>query len=126
MMNRLRGVITAMCTPFDEDGRVDLDGARRLAAYLLEHGSHGLVVAGTISARALQLVQIVLGRGIGIAHLVELRDELEADSGELVLGPFRTSGHGDGCGGGGGDRCGGCDGHGASIPRGGGLFHRTR
>ena len=36
-----------MCTPFDEDGRVDLDGARRLAAYLLEHGAHGLVVAGT-------------------------------------------------------------------------------
>src|SRR6478735_11854207 len=46
-MNEIRGVITAMCTPFDEDGRVDLDGARRLAAYLLEHGSHGLVVAGT-------------------------------------------------------------------------------
>jgi 4-hydroxy-tetrahydrodipicolinate synthase len=36
-----------MCTPFDEDGRVDLDGARRLATHLLEHGSHGLVVAGT-------------------------------------------------------------------------------
>jgi 4-hydroxy-tetrahydrodipicolinate synthase len=46
-MKEIRGVITAMCTPFDEDGRVDLDGARRLAAYLLEHGSHGLVVAGT-------------------------------------------------------------------------------
>ena len=46
-MKQIRGVITAMCTPFDEDGRVDLDGARRLAAYLLEHGSHGLVVAGT-------------------------------------------------------------------------------
>jgi 4-hydroxy-tetrahydrodipicolinate synthase len=46
-MNQIQGVITAMCTPFDEDGRVDLDGARRLAAYLLEHGSHGLVIAGT-------------------------------------------------------------------------------
>ncbi|MGV1049360.1 MAG: 4-hydroxy-tetrahydrodipicolinate synthase [Solirubrobacterales bacterium] len=46
-MNQLRGVITAMCTPFDEDGRVDLDGARRLASHLLEHGSTGLVVAGT-------------------------------------------------------------------------------
>jgi 4-hydroxy-tetrahydrodipicolinate synthase len=46
-MNEIRGVITAMCTPFDDDGRVDLDGARRLAAYLLEHGSHGLVIAGT-------------------------------------------------------------------------------
>jgi 4-hydroxy-tetrahydrodipicolinate synthase len=46
-MKEIAGVITAMCTPFDEDGRVDLDGARRLAAHLLEHGSHGLVVAGT-------------------------------------------------------------------------------
>lgn len=46
-MKEIRGVLTAMCTPFDEDGRVDLDGARRLAAYLIEHGSHGLVVAGT-------------------------------------------------------------------------------
>lgn len=46
-MKQIRGVITAMCTPFDEDGRVDLDGARRLAAHLLEHGSHGLVIAGT-------------------------------------------------------------------------------
>ncbi len=36
-----------MATPFREDGRVDLDGARRLAAHLLEHGSHGLVIAGT-------------------------------------------------------------------------------
>ncbi len=28
-------------------GGVDVDAARRLAAHLLEHGSHGLVVAGT-------------------------------------------------------------------------------
>jgi 4-hydroxy-tetrahydrodipicolinate synthase len=46
-MKQIQGVITAMCTPFDEDGRVDLDGARRLATHLFEHGSHGLVVAGT-------------------------------------------------------------------------------
>ncbi|HEY2717060.1 MAG TPA: 4-hydroxy-tetrahydrodipicolinate synthase [Solirubrobacterales bacterium] len=46
-MNEIKGIITAMATPFREDGSVDLDGARRLAAHLLEHGSHGLVVAGT-------------------------------------------------------------------------------
>ena len=46
-MKQLRGAITAMATPFTEDGRVDLDGARRLATHLLEHGSHGLVIAGT-------------------------------------------------------------------------------
>ncbi len=46
-MKQIRGAITAMATPFREDGRVDLDGAKRLASHLLEHGSHGLVLAGT-------------------------------------------------------------------------------
>ena len=46
-MKEIKGVLTAMATPFDENGAVDHDAARRLAAYLLEHGSHGLVVAGT-------------------------------------------------------------------------------
>jgi 4-hydroxy-tetrahydrodipicolinate synthase len=46
-MKELRGVLTAMATPFDESGAVDSEGARRLAAYLLEHGSHGLVLAGS-------------------------------------------------------------------------------
>lgn len=46
-MKEIQGVITAMATPFDEDGGVDTDAGRRLATYLLEHGSHGLVVGGT-------------------------------------------------------------------------------
>ncbi len=46
-MKAIEGVITAMATPFDERGGVDGDAARRLAAHLLEHGSHGLVVGGT-------------------------------------------------------------------------------
>jgi 4-hydroxy-tetrahydrodipicolinate synthase len=46
-MKEIRGILTAMATPFDESGAVDTDGARRLAVHLLEHGSHGLVVAGT-------------------------------------------------------------------------------
>lgn len=46
-MKEIRGILTAMATPFDENGGVDTDAARRLAAHLLEHGSHGLVVAGT-------------------------------------------------------------------------------
>jgi 4-hydroxy-tetrahydrodipicolinate synthase len=46
-MASIEGAITAMATPFREDGTVDLDGARKLASHLLEHGSHGLVVAGT-------------------------------------------------------------------------------
>jgi 4-hydroxy-tetrahydrodipicolinate synthase len=46
-MKEIKGLLTAMATPFDADGRVDHDAARRLAAYLLEHGSHGLVIAGS-------------------------------------------------------------------------------
>jgi 4-hydroxy-tetrahydrodipicolinate synthase len=46
-MKEIKGVITAMATPFDEGGAVDLDSARQLAAHLVEHGSHGLVIAGT-------------------------------------------------------------------------------
>jgi len=36
-----------MATPFDRGGAVDEAAARRLAASLVEHGSHGLVVAGS-------------------------------------------------------------------------------
>jgi 4-hydroxy-tetrahydrodipicolinate synthase len=46
-MKELRGVLTAIATPFTEAGTVDNDGGQRLAAHLLEHGSHGLVVGGT-------------------------------------------------------------------------------
>ena len=35
-----------MVTVFDEDGGVDLNATRKLARYLVEHGSQGLVVAG--------------------------------------------------------------------------------
>jgi 4-hydroxy-tetrahydrodipicolinate synthase len=40
-------VLTAIVTPFDSDGRVDHDAFRRLALYLLDHGSDGFVVAAT-------------------------------------------------------------------------------
>jgi 4-hydroxy-tetrahydrodipicolinate synthase len=46
-MRAIRGVITAMATPFDADGAVDLAAALRLARHLVERGSHGVVVAGT-------------------------------------------------------------------------------
>jgi 4-hydroxy-tetrahydrodipicolinate synthase len=47
MKEPIQGVLTAMATPFDEDGAVDHDAARGLATHLLEHGSHGLVVGGS-------------------------------------------------------------------------------
>ena len=40
-------MLTAIATPFREDGGVDFDAFQRLAAYLVENGSDGLVVAGT-------------------------------------------------------------------------------
>jgi 4-hydroxy-tetrahydrodipicolinate synthase len=40
-------VLTAMVTPFGSDGAVDLDAVQRLATYLVDHGSDGIVVSGT-------------------------------------------------------------------------------
>lgn len=40
-------VLTAMVTPFDEAGRLNLDAARQLARHLAANGSDGLVVAAT-------------------------------------------------------------------------------
>jgi 4-hydroxy-tetrahydrodipicolinate synthase len=47
MTGRFGRVLTAMVTPFDDDGALDLDGARTLARHLADHGNDGLVVAGT-------------------------------------------------------------------------------
>lgn len=46
-MKEIRGVITAMATPFDEGGAVDEAAALKLASHLLENGSHGLVISGS-------------------------------------------------------------------------------
>jgi 4-hydroxy-tetrahydrodipicolinate synthase len=46
-MARFGRVITAMVTPFREDGSLDVDEAQRLARHLVDHGSEGLVVAGS-------------------------------------------------------------------------------
>ncbi len=40
-------MLTAMVTPFTDDGALDLDGAGRLASYLVDSGNDGLVVNGT-------------------------------------------------------------------------------
>jgi 4-hydroxy-tetrahydrodipicolinate synthase len=40
-------VLTAMVTPFNGDGSVNLDKFRELAAHLVQNGSDGVVVAGT-------------------------------------------------------------------------------
>ena len=40
-------LITAMVTPFDEQGHVDYEQAKRLAKALLDSGSDGLILSGT-------------------------------------------------------------------------------
>jgi 4-hydroxy-tetrahydrodipicolinate synthase len=47
MTARFGRVITAMVTPFTDDGSLDADEAQRLARHLVDHGSEGLVVAGS-------------------------------------------------------------------------------
>ena len=44
---RFGAVVTALVTPFDESGKLDLGGAQHLANHLAATGSDALVVAGT-------------------------------------------------------------------------------
>ena len=74
-MIQLRGIFTAMATPFDEDGAVDHGAARNLAVHLLEHGSHGLVVGGTTG----ECPTLTDG------ETVELLREVRAEVGEEAL-----------------------------------------
>ncbi len=46
-MARFGAVVTAMITPFDGDGKLDLAEAGRLAKWLVAQGNQGLVIAGT-------------------------------------------------------------------------------
>ncbi len=43
----LGSVLTAILTPFHEDGSIDFDAFQRLAQYLVDNGSDGIVTAGT-------------------------------------------------------------------------------
>ncbi|NNE74156.1 MAG: 4-hydroxy-tetrahydrodipicolinate synthase [Acidimicrobiales bacterium] len=45
-------VLTAMVTPFDDADALDLDKAQELAAWLVENGNDGLVIAGTTGESA--------------------------------------------------------------------------
>ncbi|MBH1934094.1 4-hydroxy-tetrahydrodipicolinate synthase [Streptomyces sp. AV19] len=70
-------VLTAMVTPFTSDGALDLDGAQRLAAHLVDAGNDGLVVNGTTGesptttdAEKSQLVRAVVEAVGDRAHVV--------------------------------------------------------
>ncbi|KND39329.1 4-hydroxy-tetrahydrodipicolinate synthase [Streptomyces acidiscabies] len=70
-------VLTAMVTPFTADGAIDLDGAQRLAAHLVDAGNDGLVVNGTTGespttsdAEKADLVRVVLEAVGDRAHVI--------------------------------------------------------
>ncbi|MFE3201158.1 4-hydroxy-tetrahydrodipicolinate synthase [Embleya sp. NPDC059237] len=102
-------VLTAMVTPFTADGALDLPGAQRLAAHLVDAGNDGLVVNGTTGespttsdAEKEQLVRAVLEAvgdrafvvaGVGTndtRHTVELARQAEAAGahGLLAVTPY--------------------------------------
>lgn len=102
-------VLTAMVTPFSADGRLDLDGAQRLALHLLAHGHDGLVLSGTTGEspttsdeekdRLLRAVREAVGDGVPLltgvgtndtAHSVELaqRAEKAGATAALVVSPY--------------------------------------
>ena len=105
----LGNVLTAIVTPFREDGSVDYDAFQRLARHLVENGSDGLVVAGTtgesptladgerldLFRAALDAVgeeaSVVAGTGTySTAHSVELTEaahEIGVD-GFLIVTPY--------------------------------------
>lgn len=106
-MPRFGRVLTAMVTPFDNDGRLDLDTARRLARWLQEQGNDGLVVAGTtgeapvltdderlsLFAAVIEAVSIPVVAGTGTndtAHSVHLTREARAlgAAGVLAVCPY--------------------------------------
>ncbi len=102
-------VLTAIVTPFDDEGRIDYDAFQALARHLIDHGSDGIVVAGTTGesptiedGERLDLIRaaieavgeratVVANTGTAsTAHSVELTQrahELGAD-GFLVVTPY--------------------------------------
>lgn len=102
-------VMTAMVTPFDDDGSVDFEAASRLATHLVDHGHDGLVVSGTTGEsptvdpdeqrELLRVVVDAVGRRASVvagagtndtAHSVMLARNAEAAgaNGLLVVTPY--------------------------------------
>lgn len=106
-MARFGRVLSAMITPFDSDGGLDLDEAQRLARWLQANGNDGLVVAGTtgeapvltederlsLFAAVIEAVTIPVIAGSGTndtAHSVHLTKEATrlGAAGILALCPY--------------------------------------
>ena len=106
-MSRFGRLLTAMVTPFDENGALDCDAAATLARWLVDRGNEGLVIAGTTgeapvltdrekldlfaAVREAVTVPIVAGTGSNdTTHSVELTKEAEkiGVDGILAVTPY--------------------------------------
>lgn len=106
-MARFGRVLTAMVTPFDSQGDLDLDAAAALATWLVDQGNEGLVVCGTTGEspvlsidEKLSLFEAVVGAvtvpviagttGSNTRHDIGLTSEAQAlgVAGILALCPF--------------------------------------
>lgn len=106
-MARFGRVVTAMVTPFDDRGELDLDRVQKLARWLQEHGNDALVVAGTtgeapvltdrerldLFAAVVEAVTIPVIAGTGTNdtnHSIHMTREATAIgvSGLLVVAPY--------------------------------------
>jgi 4-hydroxy-tetrahydrodipicolinate synthase len=100
-------VLSAMVTPFDDEGELNLDVAAELARYLQSHGHDGLVIAGTtgeapvlsdeerlsLFAAVIEAVTIPVVAGTGTndtRHSVHLTREAKAlgAAGVLAVCPY--------------------------------------
>jgi 4-hydroxy-tetrahydrodipicolinate synthase len=107
MDGRFGAVLTAMVTPFDATGALDLDGARALARWLQTQGNDGLIIAGTtgeaptltdherlsLIAAVSEAVTIPVVAGTttnDTAHSVHLTSQARAlgAAGVLAVGPY--------------------------------------
>lgn len=104
---RFGAVVTAMVTPFDQSGALDVEAAVSLARWLVDHGTEGLVLTGTTgespvlsdaemravwhAVAGAVSVPVVAGTGSNdTAHAVELT-RMAAQSGvdgALVVTPY--------------------------------------
>ncbi len=99
MTLRFGQLLTAMVTPFTNTGEIHYDEAARLATYLADHGSDGLVICGTTGesptlswAEEYQLFQVVRDAVAGKAHVIagtgsnSTREAIEATQKAAKLG----------------------------------------
>jgi len=106
-MARFGRILSAMVTPFNDDESLDLDGAQKLAQWLVAHGNEGLVIAGTtgeaptlshdehidLVAAVAEAVDVPVVAGTGsnsTAEAIDLTERAAAAgaSGVLVVTPY--------------------------------------